>query len=135
MSNYAMEVEIPVRYRDLDTIHHVNNAVYVTYIEQARVEYIEDVLETSGAEPQFVVATITIDYERPILLDEQVIVSLSVTDIGTTSITMEYEIRADGELAATAESVIITIHSDEKTSKPVPDEWREAIAAYEETVF
>lgn len=135
MSEYAMEVEIPVRYRDIDTVHHVNNAVYVTYLEQARVEYIDHVLETSAVEPQFVIATITVDYKRPILLDQQVVVSLSVTDIGTSSIEMEYEIRADSEVAATASSVMVTVSSEEKTSKPVPDDWRENIVAYEGTEF
>ena len=135
MSDYAMEVEIPVRYRDIDTVHHVNNAVYVTYLEQARVEYIDEVLETSAVEPQFVIANITVDYKRPILLGQEVVVALSVTDIGTASITMEYEIRADGAVAATASSVMVTVSSEEKTSKPVPDEWRKNMSAYEGREF
>ncbi len=130
-----MEVEIPVRYRDIDTVHHVNNAVYVTYLEQARVEYIDEVLETSAVEPQFVIANITVDYKRPILLGQEVVVALSVTDIGTASITMEYEIRADGAVAATASSVMVTVSSEEKTSKPVPDEWRKNMSAYEGREF
>jgi acyl-CoA thioester hydrolase len=135
MTEYATEVELPVRYRDIDSLGHVNNAVYVTYLEQARVEYIREVFAATPLDPGFVVAHVGVDYERSIELDDRVVVGLGVTDIGTSSITMSYEIRAGGELAATAETVIVASDPETGSPGPVPDAWRERIAEHEGRPF
>lgn len=131
---FATEVTLPVRYRDIDALGHVNNAVYVTYVEQARVEYVREVFAETPLDPGFVVAHVSVDYERPIELEDRVVVGLGVTDIGTTSVTMAHEIRAGGELAATAETVLVT-RDDSGRPRPVPDTWRERIAAHEGRSF
>lgn len=133
MTEYTTQIELPVRYRDIDSLGHVNNAVYVTYLEQARVEYIREVFATTPLAPGFVVVSVSVDYERPIKLGDTVVVALAVTDIGTTSVTMDYEIRADGTLAATAETVIVARDDQTGGSRTVPDAWRERIAAHEGT--
>jgi acyl-CoA thioester hydrolase len=135
MAEFTTEVELPVRYRDIDSLGHVNNAVYVTYLEQARVEYIREVFATTALDPGFVVAHVGVDYERPIELDDRVVVALGVSDVGTASVTMDYEIRADGDIAATAETVIVAV--DDGTGEPtdIPDTWRERIAAHEGRPF
>ena len=135
MPDYQMEVDLSVRYRDIDAVGHVNNAVYVSFLEQARVEYLDAVLDITELQPGFLVASVTVDYERPILLDEEVVVSLGVTDIGTASVEMGYEVRADGEVAATASSVIVAVDPETESSRPVPETWREKIAAHEGRTF
>lgn len=135
MTEYATEVELTVRYRDIDSYDHVNNAVYVTYLEQARVEYVREVFATSALDPGFVVGGLTIDYERPIEFGDRVVVGLRVTDIGDSSITVEYEIRADGELAATAETVLVAFDPETRQPRPVPEGWRERIAEHEGRTF
>ncbi|ERH09709.1 MAG: putative thioesterase [halophilic archaeon J07HX64] len=130
MTAHETEVELPVRYRDIDTLGHVNNAVYVTYLEQARVEYIREVLGTTPDDPGFVVAHISVDYERAIGLGETVVVALGVTGIGQSSVTMEYEIRTDGALAATAETTIVAL-GETGDPTPIPEGWRERITAHE----
>lgn len=131
MAEYATEVELPVRYRDIDSLGHVNNAVYVTYLEQARVEYVRSVFDTTPLEPGFVVAGLSIDYEQPITLGDDVVVALGATEIGTSSITIDYEVRADGNLAATAETTVVSVDPDSGEPRPVPEAWRERIAAHE----
>jgi acyl-CoA thioester hydrolase len=131
MTEYETEVAVPTRYRDVDSVGHVNNAVYVTYLEQARVEYIQAVFDASPIDPGFVVVHVSVDYERPIQLEEAVVVALRVSEIGESSITMEYEIRADDTRAATAESVIVPFDRESGTSRPVPDDWRERIESHE----
>lgn len=131
MTEYQTEVEIPVRYRDIDSLGHVNNAVYVTYLEQARVEYIQEVFNTTPLDPGFVVAHVSLDYERPVELDERVVVALGVTDIGNASVTMGYEIRAEDRLAATAETVIVALDGETRDPVSIPDTWRERITAHE----
>ncbi|MFB6254512.1 MAG: acyl-CoA thioesterase, partial [Halobacteriaceae archaeon] len=63
---------INVRYRDLDPMGHVNNAVIATYIEEARSAYLEDVLEASFADVNAVLASISIDFISPITKGKEV---------------------------------------------------------------
>lgn len=130
MSEYHYEVEIPVRYRDLDPLGHVNNAVYATYLEQARTSYIDDVIGEPPEELGLVVANLELDFDRSITFRERVTVGLRTTDIGTSSVSMDYEVRSDDGVAATANSVIVAL--DETGSPcPVPDEARQRIVEYE----
>ena len=122
--------EIEVRFRDLDPMNHVNNAVYVTYLEQARAKYLIDVLDMDIERPNLVVASLSIDYRRPIEWGEAVSVSVETTELGGSSFEMAYEIRADGETAATAETVQVTIDPN-GDSRPVPDEWRDRLESFE----
>ena len=130
MSEYDYEVEIPVRYRDLDPLGHVNNAVYATYLEQARTSYIDDVIGTAPEELGLVVANLELDFDRSITFREQVTVALRTTDIGTSSVSMDYEVRSDDGVAATANSVIVTLDEDGRP-RPVPDDVRRRIVEHE----
>jgi len=132
MSEFSYETEMPVRFRDIDAIGHVNNAVYATYLEQARIEYIEDVLETSVAESGVVLAHLELDYERSIELDDAVTVALRVPELGRSSVPMEYEVRADGTVAATASTVMVAVDPDGDGSRPLPEAWRRRIEAHED---
>ena len=130
MSEYDYEVEIPVRYRDLDPLGHVNNAVYATYLEQARTSYIDDVIGTAPEELGLVVANLELDFDRSITFREQVTVALRTTGIGTSSVSMDYEVRSDDGVAATANSVIVTLDEDGRP-RPVPDDVRRRIVEHE----
>lgn len=128
-SEYTTDIE--VRYRDLDAMGHVNNAVYVTYLEHARASYFVDVLDVDIERPGMVVASLSIQYRKPVHLGDEVTVAVETTDIGTSSFTMEYEVRVNGEVAATAESVQVTIDEETGDSRPIPDAYREQIEAFE----
>jgi len=131
MVEFNYEVEMPVRFRDIDAIGHVNNAVYATYLEQARIEYIEDVLGTVVTDADVVIANLELDYERPIEIGADVTVALAVPEVGTSSIPMEYEVRADGSVAATGSTVMVAVDPDAGTTRPLPEEWRHRIAEHE----
>lgn len=125
----AFEVPIQVRYRDIDHMNHVNNAVYATYTEQARTEYFAEVVDADLTDLGVVIASLSIDFRRPITLDQDVVVALSVPRLGESSIPMDYEIRADGEVAATAETVMVAVDPSTRQSRPLPESWREPIAS------
>lgn len=130
MSEYAFETEIEVRFSDVDVAGHVNNAVYGTYVEQARIEYLRELFGEGLAEERTVLAHFEIDYERPVDLGtETVTVAVRTTNVGSTSVAMEYEIRTVDGVAATAEAVLVTVDGDEPT--PVPEAWRTAIESFE----
>ena len=133
MEDYRYEVDIDVRYRDLDPVGHVNNAVYATYLEHARTNYYSDVLDLATEELSFVLAHVEIDYERSITAEDDVTVGIRVSRIGDKSMTTEFRVEASGETSATAETVQVVV-DDEGTPAPVPDDWRETIVEFEESV-
>ena len=128
MTAFTYETDIDVRLRDIDFMGHVNNAVYASYLEQARGNYFRDVLDVSLAEVETVLASLEIEYVLSIEIDHDVTVALAVSELGTSSLTMEYEIRADGECAATARTVQVMVDPESGTSKPIPSAWRERIS-------
>ena len=131
MDDYPYVTEVDVRFRDLDLMGHVNNAVYATYLEEARVDYYDDVLSVAVDELGFVLARLEIDYERPIQHGEDVRVGLRTAEISDRSMTTEYRVEADGALAATAESVQVAVDGD-GGARRVPDDWRREIERFED---
>ena len=122
--------DIQVRFRDIDAYGHVNNAVYVTYLEQARVEYLRSVLGVAIGDLDIVLASLSVDYREPLTDAESVEVAIDVPELGHSSVPMEYEIRTDDGVVAVAESVQVTYDFETDSSKPIPERWREEIAAY-----
>ncbi|WP_049925387.1 acyl-CoA thioesterase [Halopiger goleimassiliensis] len=121
------ETEIDVRLRDVDFMGHVNNAVYATYLEEAREAYFADVLGVSLTDVETVLVSLSIEYDRPIEADENVTIALEVSELGTSSVPMTYEVRADGETAATARTVQVLVDPETGDSRPLPSEWRSRI--------
>lgn len=110
--------EIDVRYRDLDTHGHVNNAVYATYVESARIGYINDVIGLPIGEHAYAIANLDMSFERPLELGDTVEATAFATSLGSSSVDLEYEVTIDGEPAATAETTLI--HFDEPFGEPAP---------------
>ncbi|WP_265111412.1 acyl-CoA thioesterase [Halosolutus halophilus] len=127
MTDYSYETDVDVRLRDIDFMGHVNNAVYASYLEQARQAYFVDVLGVSLTEADTVLATLEIDYVSPIEAEEDVTVALRIPELGNSSLPMEYEIRADGERAATARTVQVVVDRETGRSAPIPTAWRARI--------
>lgn len=124
-------VDVPVRYRDLDTLNHVNNAVYGTYIEEARAAYARDVLGFEFGEYNFVLVHLELSFERPVTIGETVTVAIETTELGETSATMRYDLRVEDETAATGETTIVFVDAEEKRPSPIPDAIRSRIVEFE----
>lgn len=131
MSEFEFVTDVQLRLRDIDEMGHVNNAVYLTYLEIARDEYVETVVGESLLDRGAVIANLDIDFLAPISRGADVTVAARVLELGTSSIRMHYEIRGDGEAAATAETTIVTFDREARESKPLPDHWRSAIEDFE----
>src|SRR4051794_41818907 len=93
-----VEVTIPIRWRDVDAYGHVNNAVYLNYLEEARDRW---ALETLGPEVDFVIVRIAIDYRRELSQDDEAVaVSCRGVGYGTSSIRpAERSVRKAGGVA------------------------------------
>jgi len=120
------QVTIPIRWRDVDNYGHVNNAVYLTYLEEARDGWVR---ETLGPEVDFVIVRIAIDYRRELSQDDdEVTVSCRGVGYGTSSIRTAEEIVAKaGWIAAASESVIVAHDAEARSSRPLTDEERETL--------
>ena len=130
----SVETDIQVRFRDVDSMHHVNNAVYATYLEQARAAFYDEVVGEPLTDVDTVLVTLTIDYRAPIELGDRVTVTVEVPELGESAIPMEYEITLeDGTVAATAESVQVAFDREVGTSRPIPEAWRRAIESNDAT--
>jgi acyl-CoA thioester hydrolase len=127
---FRYETTVPLRYADLDPMGHVNNAVYATLCEQARMDYFEDVFEMDLSDLQMVLAHLELDFERAIRQGATVTVGVRVASVGGSSFEMAYEVRADGDAAATATTTQVVL-DDEGSPTPVPDAWRERVLEYE----
>ena len=131
MTDFEYWTDIDLRFSDIDALGHVNNAIYVTYFEQARTDYFRDVMELGLDDLDLVVAHLEVDYLRTIEWDQEVRAGVRVAKIGTKSFDMAYEIRADDEVAATGQTVQVTLEPDGSGSRPVPESWRERVESYE----
>jgi len=125
MVSYTAELE--VRFRDLDPMQHVNNAIYATYLEQARARFSEDVLGTALADLDTVLAQVEVSFERPIEGVGTVRIELEVGDLGRSSIPVEYGLFFDGERVATARTVQVYFDRETGESKPIPEDLREQL--------
>jgi len=136
MSEFRFFYPVQIRYADLDTQWHVNNARFLTILEQARLSYILQLGLWDGKcflDLGVIVADIHITYKAPIELEEKIEVALRVSHIGNKSITMENEIRGkqDGSLKAQAEVVLVAYDFRNKQTISVPENWRKKITEFE----
>lgn len=123
----SFTVDVPVRYRDLDTLGHVNNAVYATYLEVARSEYLREVLDDRMEEFQYVLASLELTFGRPLTLDDDLRVAVRSLGVGTTSWTMGYDLTVDGQSIATAETTVVFVDRETKRPAPIPEALRQRI--------
>jgi acyl-CoA thioester hydrolase len=122
------EKEVEVRWRDLDGLRHVNNAVYATYLEIGRDDFFEHVLP-DAAPWDYVLVRLAIDFRRELRFDDRrVLVSCGVDRIGRSSITLREEIRTvSGELAAECETVVVARDAESGRPRPLTEAEREKL--------
>ncbi len=132
MTRFPLVVPVQVRFRDLDALGHVNNAVYLSYLEMARVAYVQSRFGLSHPRDfSFILARVEIDYKSPVTLGERLVVGIGVAHVGKRSFRFAYEIReaSSGRLVAQAETVQVMY--DYQAQKPVaiPEEVRRVLEA------
>ena len=136
MAEFRYLHPVEVRYGDLDPQGHVNNAKYLTYLEQARIGYITHLgLWQAGSflDIGIILADAHLVFRAPILFEQKVLVGVCVARLGNKSLTMEYRIEdADtGQELATATTVLVTYNYRTAQTILIPDHWRQVIAGFE----
>lgn len=127
----TFEHELEVRFRDCDGLGHVNNAVYLTYLEQARFAFWQRLTGVSGIPRSFILARVECDYRVQATAGDRLVVRLRVTAVGKSSFTFEYELvnARTREVVATARSVQVMYDYQARRSIPVPDDIRARLEA------
>lgn len=140
MNKFNFFLPIQVRYGDIDAQWHVNNTKFINYAEQGRFAYILNLDLFDGKsflDLGLIVADVHMAYLAPIELGQKIQVAVRVGHIGNKSLRFEYEIQDSdtGNTLATAETVMVSFDYHTHTSKPVPEEWRKKISAFEGVEF
>ena len=115
-----------VRFRDVDALGHVNNAVFLTYLEEARIGFLQPIgAEASG----MILARVEIDFRAPLRIGDELEIGVRPVGVGTKSFELAYQVRARETVAAEAKTVLVSF--DYETGRPVevPQAWREVLAA------
>jgi acyl-CoA thioester hydrolase len=125
------EKEIEIRWRDLDAYGHVNHAVFATYLEEVRDEWLERALGRDGDLWDYVVARVAIDYRRELRLeDDRVRARCGLDSLGTSSVrTREAVLVGDGQLAAEAEAVLVARDRESQRPRPLTETERARLEA------
>lgn len=122
MPGFPFAMRVDVRFRDLDGMGHVNNAVYFTYIEAARTEYMMKVAGITRLEDvDWIVASANLNFRKAVGYGDPIEVRVRPTKVGTTSYTLYYEIWDTGknELVAEGETVLVSFDYKAGTKKPI----------------
>lgn len=117
MSDFPYSHRVRVRFRDCDPMGHANNAVYSTYVEEARIGILGDL-------GNFILARVEIDFRSELRAGEEVEVRSRCPRVGTKSFELEHELHAGGRLVAESRSVLVSYDYARGESVPVPDELR-----------
>jgi acyl-CoA thioester hydrolase len=118
-----------VRFRDLDSFGHVNNAVYATYLESARIAYCLTLTGEPLEQLGMILAEQTISYRAPAYFGDRLAIGVRVSSIGTKSLAMEYTIARVGDetVVAIGRSVMVAYDYTSGQSIPVPESFRAAV--------
>ena len=137
MTDFCFHCPIEVRYADLDPQGHVNNAVFLTYFEQARARYLIR-LGISDNDQSFlnvgiILADARVTFLSPVFWGMDLRVGARVSRVGTKSIMMEYELIDDATQTRLATGATVLVAFDYRTRKsiPVPEAWRKQIYEFE----
>jgi acyl-CoA thioester hydrolase len=126
-------MELKVRFSDVDVYGHVNNVKYFEYFQEARIQYVMDMLHDEGLEwREHVVARVDVDYRRPILLRaEPYLVRSWVSHVGTKSFTISGEVLdgPDGQVLARSDVVMVTFDKHAQRAAPMGDSQRARLLA------
>lgn len=137
MADYRFYHPIEVRYADLDAQGHLNNARYLTFFEQARIQYFRHLglFSAQGSFMDFgiILADVHIAFRAPVLWGMDIRVGVKTLKLGNKSMTVSQCLRngPDGALMAEGQVVMVAYDYHSGATIPIPETWRETIARFD----
>ena len=127
--------KIHIRFSDIDTFGHVNNATYLTYFEEARVKFFDEVVEWGydWSKEGVILARAKIDFVQPVHFRDDITIYTACHRIGTKSFDLIYQmvkfIEEKEILLASATTVMVAYDYQEKKSISIPEKWKLTLAS------
>jgi acyl-CoA thioester hydrolase len=115
-----------IRFFDIDAIGHVNNTVYFTYLEMARIHFFGQLIgkEWNWTENGVLVAHNEIDYIKPVLFEDKIAIHIQVLKVGSKSFTLGYEVKCGDTLHAKGSSVMVSFDFKNNVTSPIPEAYK-----------
>jgi acyl-CoA thioester hydrolase len=132
LDDFRYRLGIRVVFRDVDYYRHVNNAMYVTYMETARIDYCAVAFDKPlGSAQNVIMASQRFDYEKQAQYDDRLVMGVRTSRIGTKSLDFTYELWRGDERIGHGLSTLVAFDYEANHSIVVPDEWRRRIGEFE----
>ena len=136
LADYNFKTPIALRFSDIDAVGHVNNAIYLTYLEEARLKYWDEAIHWNWNENGIIVGRSEVNYLKPILLGDKIYCYVRTTRIGNSSFDIMHvlvRVAEQGEeICTTGKTVCISYDYKANKSVPIPQEERTRMIAYDE---
>ncbi len=134
MSFKRYRCDIQVRFRDTDGLGHINNAVYHSYIEMCRTQWLDEALQcgifSSGQRIPIILARTEMDYLKQGHLHDRIYVEAFVSHIGEKSFRQRYEIKSQQQTIAIAKAVLVWFDFDKNESVAIPEDKKVLMQEY-----
>lgn len=137
-TTFPYEIDIEVAFRDIDAMGHVNNAVFFSYFETARIKYIMQVFEPGNLEAfdlldlPLILVQASCSYKSPALLGEKLKLGIGLSRFGTKSFDLLYRIVGqDGRLVATGKTIQVMYDYGARSAYPIPDDIKAQVKAFQ----
>ncbi len=132
--NFRHSTRVQIRFNDMDAFGHINNATFLTYLEEARIKFLDEIIrwDYEKSKNAIIMARAEIDFRVPGHFKDDVEILTHCSHIGTKSFTLEYEVVKNdpgGRITlATGKTVVVMFNYEKNESIPVPDDWRRALS-------
>jgi len=119
-----------IRFNDLDTYGHVNNAVYLTYFEEGRKLWFQDRIgkKWDWTKHGILLAKHEVEYKVPLLLSDEAFIEMWISHAGTKSFEVSYLVYKGSEenktLCTSGKSIAVCFDYKQQKTIPIPEEWR-----------
>ncbi len=132
---YKFKTRVHLRWSDVDEMRHINNACYLTYMEDARGKYLHKVVDWNWLEDGIILANANLNYRKPLYFTDKTWCEVSVSNLGTKSFEMSYRIfrESNGEEEVVLEATSVQVMFDYRNgkSKEIPTNIRTSIESFE----
>lgn len=132
---FRHKLPLQLRFNDVDMFGHLNNTVYLEFLDLGKLRYFETVLgdEFMKTDLKVVVVNINCNFYSPAFINEQLEVMTTVTRIGEKSLALDQRIvnQTTGDVKCTATTIMAGFDASTMASAPIPDDSRRAFSVYE----
>lgn len=134
---FNCQVNVEIRFNDIDSFGHVNNAIYLSYFEQARIGYFNEVFKDAinWRSEGLILAKAIVDYKAPVFLNDKIDVKIKCSRVGNSSFDFEYELvkNKDGQevVCVTGSTVMVAFNYVDNRVIRVPEKWKAILKEFD----